>query len=114
MFDCLVIGAGLAGLAAGNELVRRGLNTMVLEARGRIGGRVENAELSDGEIVEMGGQWIGPGHEEMYELVSRYQLDLIDLPTEGEFTIRIQGRSLRVPSREGEPVMSPFEVADLG
>lgn len=114
MFDCVVIGAGIAGLAAANELVRRGLDVVVLEARNRIGGRIENGELSDGEMVELGGQWIGPGHDSMYELAERYGLALVGLPSKGEFTVRLQGRTLHVPSREEAPAMTPFEVADLG
>lgn len=114
MFDCAIIGAGFAGLAAANELVRRGLNVVVLEARDRIGGRVENGYLSDGEMVELGGQWIGPGHESMYELAQQYDMELVGLPSAGEFTVRLQGSTLRVPSREEAPAMTPFEVADLG
>ncbi|HXM70476.1 MAG TPA: FAD-dependent oxidoreductase, partial [Thermoanaerobaculia bacterium] len=38
--DVVVVGAGVAGLAAARELRRRGLTVVVLEARDRIGGRV--------------------------------------------------------------------------
>ncbi|HWJ07320.1 MAG TPA: FAD-dependent oxidoreductase, partial [Steroidobacteraceae bacterium] len=38
--DTVVIGAGAAGLAAASELARAGRRCIVLEARGRIGGRV--------------------------------------------------------------------------
>lgn len=38
--DTVVIGAGAAGLAAASELARAGRRCLVLEARGRIGGRV--------------------------------------------------------------------------
>ena len=36
----IVVGAGVAGLAAARELIRRGFSVTVLEARDRIGGRV--------------------------------------------------------------------------
>jgi len=38
--DAIVIGAGVAGLAAARELQLRGRDAIVLEARDRIGGRV--------------------------------------------------------------------------
>ena len=48
MFDCAIIGGGLAGLVAARYLTERGQNVVVLEARERVGGRVENRELPGG------------------------------------------------------------------
>ena len=38
--DGIIIGAGIAGLAAGDELRKRGWGVTILEARERVGGRV--------------------------------------------------------------------------
>lgn len=37
--DCIIVGAGVSGLAAASELARKGYRVVVLEARDRIGGR---------------------------------------------------------------------------
>ena len=43
--DAIVIGAGVAGLAAARQLRKRGLEVLLLEARDRIGGRVHTVRL---------------------------------------------------------------------
>jgi len=53
----LVIGAGIAGLTAANALTRAGVETVVLEARERAGGRLHTADLG-GWPTDLGGSWI--------------------------------------------------------
>ena len=55
--DILVLGAGIAGLAAAAELSRAGARVLVLEARGRIGGRIAT-DRRLGPPVELGAAWI--------------------------------------------------------
>ncbi len=62
--DVLVVGAGLAGLAAAVTLARRGVDLALLEARPRVGGRVLTlrAPFADGLFAEAGPEFISPGH----------------------------------------------------
>ncbi len=60
--DVVVLGAGLAGLAAARDLTAGGADVLVLEARDRVGGRVEQVTLTDGRLVQMGGEVVGSGH----------------------------------------------------
>lgn len=112
MLDCAVIGAGLAGLSAARRLVSRGLQVQVLEARDRVGGRVENGLLDDGQYVELGGQWIGAGHDRVLELADEFGLAAERMPSRGNLVVRLRGTAVPVPSSE-EAELSPFEVSDL-
>jgi len=56
----IVIGAGIAGLAAAQLLKSKGIDTLVLEGRDRIGGRIWT-DRSLGVPMDMGASWIhGP------------------------------------------------------
>lgn len=54
----LVIGAGLAGLAAAREITRRGHHVVVLEARDRIGGRIWTSTTWPDAPLDLGATWI--------------------------------------------------------
>ncbi|MGG5316503.1 flavin monoamine oxidase family protein [Enterococcus sp. AZ072] len=71
-YDVVIIGAGFAGLAAGLSLKKQGLETVILEARNRVGGRTETKWLEDGTQIDLGGQWLGPTQDRMYELAEEY------------------------------------------
>lgn len=54
----IVIGAGMAGLAAARTLKDSGWNVVVLEARDRIGGRISTSDRFPGARVDLGATWI--------------------------------------------------------
>src|SRR5262245_56333252 len=54
-YDAIVVGAGFGGLSAAVRLTRDGARVLVLEARGRLGGRATAfADRDTGEIVDNG------------------------------------------------------------
>lgn len=72
--DVVVVGAGLAGLTAARALHRAGKRVSVLEARDRVGGRTLSHKLANGDVVELGAQWLGPGQERLAALVREFSL----------------------------------------
>jgi monoamine oxidase len=74
----LVIGGGFAGLAAARELTDAGCDVTVLEARDRVGGRVWSVALDNGEVAEMGAEWIMPGSTELHAWATRFGVPLIE------------------------------------
>jgi monoamine oxidase len=74
--DVVVVGAGLAGLAAARDLVGGGADVVVLEARGRPGGRVEQELLPDGRPVQYGGEVVADWMSAYVGLVAELGLTL--------------------------------------
>jgi monoamine oxidase len=74
----IVVGAGLAGLVAADELLRRGWPVEVLEARDRVGGRTWSRRLPNGAVAEMGAEFILPGNTEIAALAEDLGLGLVD------------------------------------
>ena len=54
--DVVVVGAGLAGLAAARALRAADRTVVVFEARDRVGGRTLNEPIGEGKVVELGAQ----------------------------------------------------------
>ena len=77
MTDVVVVGAGLAGLSAARDLAAAGASVTVLEARDRVGGRVEQTELPDGRRVQLGGEVVGSSHTAYLGLVEELGLTLV-------------------------------------
>ena len=55
--DVVVIGAGLSGLIAARELVKKGKTVALLEAKSAIGGRMVNKKVAGDGVIDLGGQW---------------------------------------------------------
>lgn len=88
--DVVVVGAGFAGLTTARGLVRRGRSAIVLEARDRVGGRVLVQSIGDGQVVDVGGQWTGPGQDRIRALGAAVGVE--SFPTYGAESEHVQHR----------------------
>ena len=72
--EVVVVGAGLAGLAAARRIAAGNHSVAVLEARDRVGGRTLNHRLGGGDVVEVGGEWVGPTQDRVLKLIKQLGL----------------------------------------
>ena len=107
----VVVGAGLAGLACADELRKAGREVVVLEARDRVGGRVWTREVA-GVPIELGGTFIGPTQDRMYELVADLGLETFPTYDEGDTIALLDEKRYRFSGRL--PRLNPVTLADFG
>ena len=88
--DVVVVGAGFSGLAAATALHTAGRTVIVIEARDRVGGKVESSVDSLGQRFDSGGQYVADEMPEVRALVA----------AAGGRLVRNQpsGRSVTVPA----------------
>jgi monoamine oxidase len=81
----LVAGAGLAGLTAARHLQRAGADVIVIEARGRVGGRVHTLRdgFAQGQHVEAGADLIEDSQRDLLKLAAELELDTVRILRRG-------------------------------
>ncbi|CDZ77811.1 Pseudooxynicotine oxidase [Legionella massiliensis] len=58
IFDVVILGGGISGIAAAHELTKNGFNVHLLEAQNSLGGRIKSVEIDNsGTLVELGASW---------------------------------------------------------
>jgi monoamine oxidase len=91
MSAVIVIGAGIAGLAAARMLAEAGNRVTLIEARDRVGGRIHTLPAIDGGLpVELGAEFIHGLPPELIDLVDEAGLTRFEL--EGDYRCYRQGR----------------------
>ncbi|RWD45026.1 flavin monoamine oxidase family protein [Mesorhizobium sp.] len=82
--DVAIVGAGFTGLSAAHELNKAGIDFVLLEARGRVGGRVESKWNGLGEQIDSGGQFLCEDMPELMALVRTLGKTLVETYVKGE------------------------------
>lgn len=92
LYDAIVVGAGLSGLAAARDITAAGLSCLVIEARDRVGGKTLSVPMSKtGSMAELGGAWLNDTTEtRMIGLARKYGAELIEQNTDGNAVLQDQ------------------------
>lgn len=91
--DVVVVGAGLAGLAAAHHLSDAGLRVTVLETSSRVGGRMATENV-DGYLLDSSGRLLCPDWPEFRRLPALAALEL--RPFAPGALLRVDGRTHRI------------------
>jgi monoamine oxidase len=78
-YEVIVVGAGAAGLAAAHELARSGRQVVVLEARGRVGGRCDTRRMPGLSVpIELGAEFVHGRPQVTLDLLERAGVPGVD------------------------------------
>lgn len=110
-FDCIVVGAGYAGLSAAQHLSKQGKSVLVLEARDRVGGRVWTEHHADGTYEDYGGMFLGVQQPNMIRLAAEFGIQTFDVRLEGKSIFRYGGK-VKTYSSNLLPPLSIFGLLD--
>jgi monoamine oxidase len=99
----ILIGAGLSGLLTAYRLKKEGIPFKILEARTRIGGRINTVIGSDNTPVEMGATWFSTQHKYLIALLDELGIGYFEQHMEGKVLYQVSSSSpaetIQIPSQ---------------
>ena len=107
-YDSIVLGAGIAGLAAARVLAQAGRQVLVLEAQGRVGGRMRtHYAVGLPQPIELGAEFIHGRPPELLALLQEANLDIVE--TEGDQFCYAAGAISKCPGDDAWALLEGME-----
>ncbi|GAB1302654.1 Amine oxidase [Apodemus speciosus] len=111
MFDVVVIGGGISGLAAAKLLSEYKINVLVLEARDRVGGRTYTVRNDRVNWVDVGGAYVGPTQNRILRLSKELGIETYKVNVKERLVQYVKGKTY--PFRGAfPPVWNPLAYLD--
>ena len=93
--EVLVVGAGMAGLAAARSLTDEDYDVIVLEARDRVGGRIWTSRAWPDAPLDMGASWIhGVQGNPITALAETFRVETVETNYDSQVVYDVDGRRL--------------------
>ncbi|CAH1273987.1 MAOA [Branchiostoma lanceolatum] len=117
--DVVVVGGGLSGLSSAYHLSKRdsSCRILVLEAKGRVGGRTETVPLQGAggqDVWDLGGMWVGRTQLHILQLLQELGLQTYPQYTSGHAVMQLgSARVAKYRSDSGIPNLPLHSLIDL-
>ncbi len=107
----IVVGAGFAGLACAHELKALGYDVVVVEARPRLGGRVQSlTDFIPGQTFEAGGEYIGTNQPHWWAYKAHFGLEFVEVKSDdAETPIVLNG--VRLDKTAADAIWAEMDTA---
>jgi monoamine oxidase len=105
----LVIGAGVAGLAAAATLLRAGEDVIVLEATDRLGGRIHTSRDFADHPVELGAEFIHGDRAATWQIIDQLGLATLHWRKDDDSLVRLETGEL-LTMREARQAHPEFDI----
>ncbi len=102
-YDCIIIGAGIAGLGAALTMQDAGLKVCVLEASDKVGGRMAT-EHKNGYIIDTGVTLFGNEYKNMNAVIDRFGIGQHKVPVNFAYGLKEPKQTIKFRAKKFEDI----------